>query len=428
MTAPIRPALPRVAASRGRRPTNISLWRHVTSQEWDDWRWQVRNAIHSVDELEQVVRLTPDEREGIRLTGRDFAMAIPPYYAALMDPSDPSCPVRIQAIPRTCEADGLGMHDSLGEDAQRVAPGLIHRYPDRALLLVTNMCQLYCRHCTRKRLTGERKHALSSAEFEQALTYLRAHPEVRDVLVSGGDPLTLGDGRLKQYLSELRAIPSIEILRIGTRAPVSLPQRVTPALVKMLRQYHPLWINTHFNHPKELTAEARRACAMIVDAGIPLGNQTVLLRGVNSSPRIMLELVRALVRERVRPHYVYQCDLEEGLAHFRTSIDTAIEIAEALRGWTSSLAVPTVVVDAPGGGGKIPVAPSYVLSQGEDRVLLRNFEGKIIAYPQPAERDATCAYDAKWTAQSASFTAPRKQQRLRVVGSPANKRAGRSVP
>jgi lysine 2,3-aminomutase len=418
MAIPIGPALPRARGSRVSRYTDIPLWHHVSSRDWDDWRWQVRNAIRTLDQLEQVVQLTPEEREGVLLTGREFAMSIPPYYAALMDPDDPTCPVRMQAVPRACEADGLGVSDSLGEETHRVAPGLIHRYPDRALLLVTNMCQLYCRHCTRKRLTGKHNRMLSQAEFKPALAYLRAHPEIRDVLISGGDPLTLSDRRLEQFLSELRAIPSIEILRIGTRAPVTLPQRVTPALVRTLRRYHPLWMNTHFNHPKELTPEARQACAMIADAGIPLGNQSVLLRGVNSSPRVMLELVRGLVRERVRPYYIYQCDLEKGLEHFRTTIGTALEIAESLRGWTSGLAVPTVVVDAPGGGGKIPVAPSYVLSQGEGKVMLRNFEGQIVPYPQPEQRDPTCAYDAKWVAASGVVDRPnRPRRRLRVVGS-----------
>ena len=258
------------------------------------------------------------------------------------------------------------------------------------------------------------------------MDYIRADTQIRDVLISGGDPLTLSDRRLEQYLSELRAIPSIEILRIGTRAPVSLPQRVTPALVRMLRRYHPLWINTHFNHPKELTPEARRACSLLVDAGIPLGNQSVLLRGVNSSPRIMLELVRALVRERVRPHYVYQCDLEQGLAHFRTSIDTAVDIAESLRGWTSSLAVPTVVLDAPGGGGKIPLAPGYVLSQGESSVLVRNYEGRTFQYPQPEQRDPTCGYDAKWLAEPTTSPAVRSpRRRLRVVRNASTDRAGK---
>jgi lysine 2,3-aminomutase len=416
MSIPIGTALLPGHAAHGRHYTDIPLFRHATPQQWADWRWQVRNSIHSLQQLEQVIVPTVEEREGFQLTRHEFAMSIPPHYATLMDPDDPACPVRMQAVPRASEAVGLGMTDSLGEETHRVAPGLIHRYPDRALLLVTNMCQLYCRHCTRKRLTGKHNRMLSQAEFALAVAYLRAHPEIRDVLISGGDPLMLGDGRLEQLLSTLREIPSIEILRIGTRAPVTLPQRVTPRLVRMLRRYHPLWMNTHFNHPKDLSAEARRACRLIADAGIPLGNQSVLLRGINSSPRVMLELVRRLVRERVRPYYIYQCDLEQGLEHFRTSIDTALEIAEALRGWTSGLAVPTVVVDAPGGGGKIPVAPNYVLSQGETRVLLRNFEGKTVRYPQPEQRDPTCLYDAKWIAAAGlveSSAAPRR--RLRVV-------------
>jgi lysine 2,3-aminomutase len=413
---PIGPVVAREVPQQGRQYSEVSLWRHVSPEDWNDWRWQIRNSIRTLDELQEVINLTTDEREGYLSTRRDFAMSIPPYYAVLMDPDDPWCPVRMQAVPRSEEAVGTGYHDSLGEEGHKVAPGLVHRYPDRVLLLVTNMCQLYCRHCTRKRLTGKQNQVLPKADLEEAFAYLRTHPEVRDVLISGGDPLTLSDKNLEYILSRLRAIPSIEIVRIGSRAPVTLPQRITPDLVDMLRRYHPLWMNTHFNHPKEITPEAVQACARIVDAGIPLGNQTVLLRGVNSSPRIMLELVRSLVKARVRPYYVYVCDQEQGLEHFRTTIDTAIEVSESLRGWTSGLAVPQVVVDAPGGGGKIPVAPSYVLSQGESRVLLRNFEGRTLAYPQPVDRDPTCPYDSKWApAMEPVPPSEPRRRRLHVV-------------
>jgi lysine 2,3-aminomutase len=380
----------------GRHYSEIPIWRDATPEQWNDWRWQMQHSVRSVEELEQVINLTPAEREGFERTKAEFAMAIPPYYAALMDPDDPWCPVRMQAVPTIMEATGLGVRDSLGEDAHMVTPGLVHRYPDRVLLLVNNMCQLYCRHCTRKRLTGQANVVRPKHELQQAFAYLAAHPEVRDVLISGGDPLMMSDTNLEYVVSSLRAIPSIEVIRIGTRAPVTIPQRVTPKLVEMLRQYHPLWINTHFNHPKELTPEAKAACARIVDAGIPLGNQTVLLRRVNSSVQVMKELMHNLVMARVRPYYIYQCDLESGLEHFRTSVETGIEIMEALRGWTTGFAVPTFVIDAPGGGGKIPVAPNYLLTAGESQVMIRNFEGQTFAYPQPRERDPSCPYETKW--------------------------------
>lgn len=381
----------------GRHHTEIPLYRNVSLEQWQDWRWQMKSSIRTLEELEQVISLSSEEREGYLATRKDLAMAIPPYYAALMDPEDPFCPIRMQAVPSVQEAVGIGFHDSLGEDSQMVAPHLVHRYPDRALLLVNNMCQLYCRHCTRKRLTGKANHVIPKIELEETIAYLRAHPEVRDVLISGGDPLMLSDANLEHVLQRLRDVPSIEIIRIGTRAPVSIPQRITPALVKILRSYHPLWMNTHFNHPKELTPEAVEACGRLVDAGIPLGNQTVLLRRVNSNARIMMELVHGLLRARVRPYYIYQCDMEAGLEHFRTSVETGIEIMEALRGWTTGFAVPTFVIDAPGGGGKIPVMPNYVLSVGETEVKVRSFDDRVINYPQPRERDASCPYDSKWS-------------------------------
>ncbi len=409
---------------RGRPYRAILPWRDATSEQWADWRWQMQNSIKTLEQLEQVLNLTDDERQGFLRTKGEFAMAIPPYYAALMDPDDPSCPVRMQSVPTVAETGGLGVRDSLAEDAHRVAPGLVHRYPDRVLLLVNNMCQLYCRHCTRKRLTGRKNEVLPRAELEQTFAYLREHSEVRDVLVSGGDPLMMSDANLDYVLSNLRAIESIEIIRIGTRAPVTIPQRITPELVGVLRKYHPVWVNTHFNHPKELSPEAKEACGRLVDAGIPLGNQTVLLRGVNSSARIMKELIHALLAARVRPYYLYQCDLEAGLEHFRTSVETGIEIMEALRGWTTGFAVPTFVVDAPGGGGKIPVAPNYVMSVGETTVKLRNFEGRAFDYPQPTHRDPTCKYDEKWHPPEAP-TRPKARRKLRLVHPSGSRRTAR---
>ncbi|MCK6546063.1 KamA family radical SAM protein [Myxococcota bacterium] len=395
---------------KARHWTEIPLWRDVTDEQWADYRWHLKNSVTSLEQLEQVINLTPEEREGYLATRSEFAMSITPYLCTLMDPDDPTCPVRMQFAPRVQEIGGLGYRDSLGEDAHRVAPGLVHRYPDRVLFLVNNMCASYCRFCTRKRLTGLDNEVLPKAEIEQTLAYLRAHPEVRDVLISGGDPLTMSDRNLEYVVSKLREIPSIEIIRIGTKMPMFLPMRVTDDLVKMLSKYHPLWINTHFNHPKELTPEAKAAVAKIVNAGIPLGNQSVLLRGVNSSARIMKELMHELVKNRVRPYYIYQCDLEDGLEHFRTPVEKGIEIMEELRGWTTGFAVPTYVIDSPGGGGKIPVAPNYMLTLGESRVMIRNFEGETFSYPQPAQRDCTVGYEKKWFGEVPVATAEAAQQ------------------
>lgn len=408
---------------RGRHYSEVALWRDVTPEQWADYRWHLKNSVTTLEQLEQVINLSAEEREGFLATRSEFAMSITPYLAALMDPDDPHCPVRMQFAPTISEIGGLGVTDSLGEDAHRVAPGLVHRYPDRVLFLVNNMCASYCRFCTRKRLTGLDNEVLPKAEIEQTLAYLREHTEVRDVLISGGDPLTMSDRNLEYVVSRLREIPSIEIIRIGTKMPMFLPMRVTDDLVKMLAKYHPVWINTHFNHPKELTPEARAACARIANAGIPLGNQSVLLRGVNSSARIMKELMHELVKNRVRPYYIYQCDLEDGLEHFRTPVEKGIEIMEELRGWTTGFAVPTYVIDAPGGGGKIPIAPNYLLALGESRVSIRNFEGQTFSYPQPSERDCSVEYEAKWYGEAppavepaaASPSEPKMRGKLRVL-------------
>lgn len=380
----------------GRHYSTIPLWKNVDPEEWSDWRWQLKHSVQSLDELEQIIHLTHDEREGLIATKSEFAMSITPYLCALMDPDDPTCPVRMQFVPARAEMYGIGVTDSLAEDAHLVAPGLVHRYPDRVLFLVNNMCASYCRFCTRKRFTGLPNEVLPRAEIEQAFAYLRSHPEIRDVLISGGDPLTMSDRNLEYVVSNLRSIPSIEIVRIGTKMPMFLPMRVTTELTTMLSRYHPLWINTHFNHPKELTPESKQACANIVNAGIPLGNQSVLLRGVNSSVRIMKDLMHALLLNRIRPYYVYQCDMESGLEHFRTPVGLGVELMEALRGWTTGFGVPTFVIDTPGGGGKVPVGPNYLLALGENNVTLRNFEGRNLQYPQPKERDCTVAYESKW--------------------------------
>lgn len=365
----------------------IPLWASVTPEEWGNWRWQVARRITTVEELSQVLALTDEERQGVQRCLHRLRMAITPYYSLLIDHHDPQDPIRRQAVPtiRELEMKAADMEDPLHEEGDSPAPGLTHRYPDRVLLLLTDQCAMYCRHCTRRRLAGQHDRPMPTDRTAQALTYIRRTPQVRDVLLSGGDPLTLGTQRLESIVRALRSIEHVEIIRIGTRAPVVLPQRITDELCDMLKRYHPIWVNTHFNHPKEITPEARDACDRLADAGIPLGNQSVLLRGINDCPYLMRRLVHELVKMRVRPYYLYQCDLSQGIEHFRTPVSKGIEIIEKLRGHTSGLAVPTFVVDAPGGGGKIPVGPQYMISQSESRVVLRNYEGVICTYEEPAD-------------------------------------------
>ncbi|HHV53206.1 MAG TPA: lysine 2,3-aminomutase [Synergistaceae bacterium] len=366
---------------------DIPLWKDAKEEDWDDWRWQLANRITTVKELRQVVPLNEEEASAIKQSLTRLRMAITPYYASLMDASDSTCPIRLQAIPTLQETQisAADLHDPLHEDVDSPTPGLTHRYPDRVLLLVTDQCSMYCRHCTRRRHAGETDRSFPKDKIERCIEYVRETPSVRDVLVSGGDPLTLDDELLEWILSELRGIPHVEIIRIGSRMPVVCPQRVTEKLCAMLKKYHPLWFNTHFNHPKEITEESKRACAMLADAGIPLGNQSVLLRGVNDSPYIFRELNQQLLRLRVRPYYIYQCDLSEGIEHFRTSVGKGVEIIEYLRGHTSGMAVPTFIVDAPGGGGKIPIMPNYVISRSDRKVILRNYEGVIVVYSEPED-------------------------------------------
>ena len=368
------------------------MWESVTSEEWQDWRWQLKNRITDLEQLRSVLALTPEEEEGVAKCLTRLRMAITPYYASLIDPDDPNCPVRKQAVPVVQELH-LGhadMDDPLHEDVDSPVPHVTHRYPDRVLFLVTSVCSMYCRHCTRRRFAGHTDRAISRDEIMEGVRYVQNTPEVRDVLISGGDPLTLTDDALEFIIRELRAIPHVEIIRIGTRTPVVMPQRITSELCTMLRKYHPIWLNTHFNHPNEITPESRRACEMLVDAGIPVGNQSVLLKGVNDCPHIMKKLVHELVKMRVRPYYIYQCDLSMGIEHFRTAVGKGIEIIEKLRGYTSGFAVPTYVIDAPGGGGKIPVAPQYLISQTDTQVILRNYEGVITAYAEPHDKISEC--------------------------------------
>lgn len=368
------------------------LFPEVTDEQWNDWKWQVRNRIETLDQLKKYLNLTPDEEEGVKKTLSTLRMAITPYYLSLIDPDNPHCPIRRQAVPTALETHkaAADLLDPLHEDTDSPVPGLTHRYPDRVLLLITDMCSMYCRHCTRRRFAGQKDDESPSERIEKALDYIANTPQIRDVLLSGGDALMVSDAKLEYIIKRLREIPHVEIVRIGTRTPVVCPQRITPELVNMLKKYHPIWLNTHFNHPNEVTPESKAACAMLADAGIPLGNQSVLLRGVNDCTNIMMRLVHELVKMRVRPYYIYQCDLSMGLEHFRTTVSKGIEIVEGLRGHTSGYAVPTFVVDAPEGGGKIPVMPQYLISQAPGKVVLRNFEGVITTYTEPHDYIAEC--------------------------------------
>jgi lysine 2,3-aminomutase len=367
------------------QPAGRGPWAHVPDKDWNDWHWQLRHRITTLEQLEKLLPgLTAEERAGAILARSKLAMAITPHFFNLMDPGDPDCPIRRQVVPRLEETATAPweMSDPCGEDEHSPVPGLVHRYPDRVLFLVTDRCAAYCRYCTRSRLVSNAAGYDFHPEFDRQIAYIARHPEIRDVLLSGGDPLLLGDEKLEHLLGRLRRIPHVEFLRIGTRIPVFLPQRVTPELAAMLRQFHPLFISIHANHPRELTTEVRDALGRLADAGIPLGNQSVLLRRVNDDPAVMQALVQKLLLCRVRPYYLYQCDLIRGSAHLRTSVREGLEIMEALRGHTTGYAVPQYVIDAPGGGGKVPVNPDYVLSHDGERVLLRNFEGRTFEYPE----------------------------------------------
>lgn len=375
------------SADRQQRITKL-LSPEALLSHWSDWRWQVRHTIRDIDTFERLlgVRFTSEERHGLQMTIDHFPLSITPYYLSLIDPSDfRNDPVYKQAFPSSQEIvlHGCDMADPLHEDEDSPVPGLTHRYPDRVLMHVSNVCAMYCRHCTRKRKVGDVDNISDREQVQKQLDYIAGTPVVRDVLLSGGDPFLLSDSYLDWILTELRRIPHVEIVRIGTRTPVVLPQRITDDLVAVLRKHHPIWINTHFNHPREFTAASKQALRKLADGGIPLGNQSVLLAGVNDCPRIMKTLMHNLVANRVRPYYLYQCDLSEGLSHFRTPVGKGIEIIESLIGHTSGLAVPTYVIDAPGGGGKIPVMPNYLISWSTHKVVLRNYEGVITTYREP---------------------------------------------
>jgi lysine 2,3-aminomutase len=361
----------------------IKLFKDVNPLDWEDWHWQIKNRILTKEVLSKIINLTKEEEKGIENASGRLKMAITPYWASLMDPDDPNCPLRRQAVPTIYESI-VGPHemiDPCAEDRDMPTPGLVHRYPDRVLFLATEQCAMYCRHCTRRRRVGEDKEDLDiKTRLDKAIEYIKANRKIRDVLISGGDPLILEDEILEEIIRRFKELNQIELLRLGTRVPVSLPQRITPKLINMLKKYSPLWISIHFNHPKEITKRCKIACDMLADSGIPLGSQTVLLKGINDRPYIMKKLMHELLKIRVRPYYIYQCDPVRGTSHFRTPVAVGINIMEKLRGHTSGYAVPTYVIDGPGGGGKIPVGPNYILSQAKGKYVLRNYKGKIYTY------------------------------------------------
>jgi lysine 2,3-aminomutase len=364
--------------------------------QWNDWAWQIKNRITDFEQLKNYIALLPEEEAIFKKSDFSFRVAITPYYLSLIDENNPNDPVRLQAIPRINETEikPSDMADSLFEDVDSPVPGITHRYPDRVLLLLTDQCSMYCRHCTRRRKAGETDTAMPDGMVNNAIEYIRNHPEIRDVVLSGGDPLCMADEKLDHILKKLSELPHIDIIRIGSRTPVVLPQRITDSLVAVLKKYPPIWLNTHFNHPNEFTPESREALKKLVENGIVLNNQAVLLKGINDHIDVMKNLMHQLVKNRVRPYYIYQCDQSNGISHFRTPISKGIEIMEALRGHTSGLCQPIYVVDAPGGGGKIPVMPNYIISSAPGKVILRNYEGFITTYTEP---DYIPVDDTKYT-------------------------------
>ena len=378
---------PRLKIGPRTRAFRKQFYASVSDSEWNDWRWQTRNRIKDLKALERILRLSDDERSAVLRHKGSLPVGCTPYYASLLDADDPTQPLRRTVVPvhgEYIQVPGEA-DDPLGEDSHSPVPGLVHRYPDRVLFLVTGFCSVYCRYCTRARVVGNPggEYRFSTEQWERAAAYIEATPTIRDVLLSGGDPLTLSDERLGWLLGRLRRIPHLEFLRLGTKVPAVLPQRITPALARLLRRYHPLWISVHFTHPDELTPEVREACERLADAGIPLGSQTVLLAGVNDNVETMRQLVHGLLTMRVRPYYLYQCDPISGSAHFRTPVAKGLEIIRGLRGYTTGYAVPTYVIDAPGGGGKIPLHPEMIIGRDGDDLLLSNYEGKMYRYPDP---------------------------------------------
>lgn len=363
----------------------LSIWQNATSDQWNDWMWQQRNRIFRIDQLEKAISVTQEEREAFAGSTEMFNMAITPYYASLIDPNDPNCPIRLQSVPKYGELtiQPGDLEDPLAEERDMPVPGITHRYPDRVLFYTTHNCAMYCRHCTRKRKVSDPDSAAKIDQLDVGLNYINDHKEIRDVVISGGDPLSNSDDRLEHILKSLRSMPHIEIFRLGTRNLVTLPQRITDKFVEMVKKYHPVYVNTHFNHPKECTWDAFEACRKLADAGCVIGNQMVLLKGINDDWRVVKELNHKLLAMRVRPYYIYQCDLSQGISHFRTPVEKGLEIIENLRGHTSGLAVPHYVIDGPGGGGKIPLLPNYLVKHEGKKWTLRNYLNKQFVYEEP---------------------------------------------
>jgi lysine 2,3-aminomutase len=387
----VAPRRPRAPAPGPVNPRTRAFWKRffpqASAQEWHDWRWQLRQRLKDLAAAARVLHLSADERSAIARHQGALPLGITPYYASLLDPDEPTQPLRRTVLPVGGEYLRLPgeAEDPLGEDAHSPVPGIVHRYPDRVLFLVSGFCAVYCRYCTRSRLVGNPggEYRFSLAQWEQAAAYIEARPQIRDVLISGGDPLTLADERLAWLLARLRRIRHVELVRLGTKVPAVLPQRITPGLTRVLKRYHPLWLSLHFTHPDELTPEVAQACARLADAGIPLGSQTVLLAGINDDLETLRRLVHGLLTMRVRPYYLYQCDPIVGSGHFRTPVAKGVELIGGLRGYTTGYAVPTFVVDAPGGGGKVALYPEGVVGREGEDVLLRNYEGRVYRYPDP---------------------------------------------
>lgn len=366
-------------------PPRPAIWKDTDDKDWNNWIWQQQKRIKSMEVLEKVLNVTEDERQAFAKSHEQFNMGITPYYASLMDPNDPNCPIRLQSVPTMGELNVMpnDLEDPLGEEKDMPVPGITHRYPDRVLFYTTHNCPVFCRHCTRKRKVSDPSSAAANKQLEDGLTYIQEHKEIRDVVISGGDPLSNSDDRLEYILSRLRAMEHIEVFRLGTRNLVTLPQRITDSFAQMLSKYHPVFVHTHFNHPKECTQEAFDAVAKLVNAGCVVNNQMVLLKGVNDDAEIVKKLNHKLLMMRVRPYYIFQCDMAQGISHFRTPVEKGLEIIEKLRGWTSGMAVPHYVIDGPGGGGKIPLIPNYVVKREGKKWTLRNYAGKISVYEEP---------------------------------------------
>lgn len=361
------------------------VWKDVEDKDWNSWIWQQQKRVKSFEQLEKVLPPTDEEREAFVKSNEMFNMGITPYYAGLMDPNDPNCPIRLQSVPKMGELTirEMDLEDPLGEEKDMPVPGITHRYPDRVLFYTTHNCPVFCRHCTRKRKVSDPSSSAQNKQLEEGLEYIMAHKEIRDVVISGGDPLSNSDDRLEYILSRLRAMDHVEVFRLGTRNLVTLPQRITESFAQMLTKYHPVFVHTHFNHPKECTREAFDACARLANAGCVINNQMVLLKGVNDDPKIVKELNHKLLMMRVRPYYIFQCDMSQGISHFRTPVEKGLEIIESLRGWTSGMAVPHYVIDAPGGGGKIPLLPQYLEKREGKKWFLRNFKNEKYVYEEP---------------------------------------------